>query len=92
MERGTRKCIVCGKAHVYCPTCGKGNPKETWRYLYDDESCRNIFNITADFQNGHIEKTVAKEKLQKELTGKTLRPEYQAIVDAITAPDPGERL
>lgn len=65
MERGERTCVVCGKEYIYCPNCKKGNPTETWRFMYDSEECRNIFKICSNFAFGHINAETAKKKLEK---------------------------
>lgn len=63
MERGSRKCLICGKEYVYCPQCHKGDPKETWKYNYDDQKCRKIFEVISSYSFGHINKNTAKGRL-----------------------------
>lgn len=63
--RGERTCVVCGTKYVYCPNCKKGNPDETWRYLYDSEECREIYKVCNHFSFGHIDAEEAGRKLEK---------------------------
>lgn len=65
MARGERICVVCGKEYIYCPNCKKGDPNETWRFMYDSEECRDIFKICSNFAFGHINAETAKKKLEK---------------------------
>lgn len=64
-KRGERKCIVCGTKYVYCPNCGQGNPRDSWKNLYDTMSCKEIFRICSDYAFKHISATEAKAKLEK---------------------------
>lgn len=63
-KRGIRHCIICGKEYKYCPHCGADNKNETWRYLYDSESCMDIFTILSKYTNNHITKEEAKTQLK----------------------------
>lgn len=65
MAKGERICVVCGTKYVYCPNCKKGDPKETWRYMYDSNQCRELFRICSDFAHGHINANEAKKRLSK---------------------------
>lgn len=65
MARGDRICVVCGKHYVYCPSCKKGDPKETWRYMYDSEECHDLFKACSDFAFGHISAEQAQKRLSK---------------------------
>lgn len=47
-RRGDRTCFVCRNQYKYCPTCGGDDPKETWRFLYCSENCREIEHIWED--------------------------------------------
>lgn len=61
--RGDRRCCVCGKRYNFCIPCGKGNPNETWRYIYCSEDCREIFNIANEWTANKISATTAKIRL-----------------------------
>ena len=64
-KRGERYCIVCGTKYEYCPNCGKGNVKDTWKFNYDSEECRDIFKVCSAFAFNHISAEEAKKKLSK---------------------------
>lgn len=64
MARGERICVVCGKKYIYCPSCKKGNPTETWRFEKCGEDCRKIFRACSDFRFGHMNAAQAQEYLQ----------------------------
>jgi len=40
-----RTCLVCGAKYKYCNSCGDYNPEETWRFLFDNEKCHDIYDI-----------------------------------------------
>lgn len=63
--RGDRKCMVCGKKYNFCTICGKGNPYDTWKYIYCSEDCRKLFNIASDWTANKINATAAKIKLDE---------------------------
>ena len=62
-----RKCIVCPDKHhyKYCSNCSGYNSKETWRFLYCSQNCREIYSIATDFVNGKLTGLDAKHKLEK---------------------------
>ena len=62
-----RKCIVCPDKHhyKYCSNCSGYNSKETWRFLYCSQNCKEIYSIATDFVNGKLTGLEAKHKLEK---------------------------
>lgn len=62
-----RKCIVCPDKHhyKYCSNCSGYNSKETWRFLYCSQNCKEIYSIASDFVNGKLTGLEAKHKLEK---------------------------
>lgn len=62
-----RKCIVCPDKHhyKYCSNCSGYNSKETWRFLYCSQNCKEIYSIATDFVNGKLNGLEAKHKLEK---------------------------
>lgn len=92
MERGSRKCLICGKEYVYCPQCHKGDPKETWKYNYDDQKCRKIFDVISAYAFGHIDKGTAKGRLTSmKIDGMhftdAVQPQIDDIIGASTKED-----
>jgi hypothetical protein len=58
-----RKCILCGKAYQYCPSCPKDAKKETWYALFDNENCKNISKALTDYNLHKISKDEARSAL-----------------------------
>lgn len=63
---GERRCIVAPNKHhyVYCPSCGKGDIKESWRFLYCSDNCREIYKVCEDFVNERIDGKQANDRLK----------------------------
>ena len=61
-----RKCIVCPDKHhyKYCSNCSGYNSKETWRFLFCSQNCKEIYSIATDFVNGKLTGLEAKYKLK----------------------------
>jgi len=87
MKRGERKCIICSSQYSYCPSCGIGNPSETWRNLYCGESCREIFDLVSKYKNGAITVMEAQMKLKSpniNLSNKdSFGEEYKEVINEI---------
>mgnify|MGYP007010799836 CR=1 FL=1 len=60
-----RICSVCKCTYKYCPSCKDDAKKPTWLFAFCSENCRNIYNITSDFENKQITGIEAKDKLEK---------------------------
>lgn len=60
-----RICSVCKHAYKYCPACKEDAKKPTWLFAFCSENCRNIYNITSDFENKQLTDIEAKAKLEK---------------------------
>lgn len=54
MAKLNRVCFTCGKKHSYCPTCYDDMSLETWHIMFDNENCKNIFNIINQYFYKHI--------------------------------------
>lgn len=64
MARGKRMCFVCGQEYNYCPNCGRGDARDTWKYLYCSDNCRTVEHIWEDcFRDKDYSKEEAAEKL-----------------------------
>ena len=87
-KRGERKCLVCGKVYMYCPNCGKGDPKESYKYLYDSSECREISHIIGRYTSGKMTKELAKGALNVyDVQEKKFEPDYQKVIDEIFKTD-----
>lgn len=58
-----RKCLCCGKSYDYCPNCGKSSTP--WKFNFDSESCRDLFNAVSGYNMKLIKKDGVKEVLDK---------------------------
>ena len=52
-----RTCVVCGKKYEYCLDCHTKEPVVTWKYLFDNETCKNICEI----RNAYKGKEISRE-------------------------------
>lgn len=64
MERKLRTCAVCRTSYRYCPKCKEDENKETWYFTFCSENCKDIYNITSDFEDNHVLANEAKKKLE----------------------------
>ena len=47
-----RICLCCGTAYRYCPTCGQDARKPKWMLNFDEEACKELFNVISGFNMG----------------------------------------
>jgi len=83
--KGQRTCIVCGATYKYCPACDGSKDGETWRFIYDNESCRKVFNIVSDYVNGKMTIAEAKKGLTPLVDGKEFNSYFSDKVGEILA-------
>ncbi len=84
--RGEKVCMICGKHYVYCPNCGDGDPKETWRNLYCSNGCRKLFDTLSKWKNNVIATPDAKKTLDElNVESIQLNEMLKSDVDAIQA-------
>lgn len=64
MSNKLRKCTLCRESYSFCPVC---NPKdaqlEPWHYAWCSQNCKDIYEVTAGFENDNISANEAKSKL-----------------------------
>ena len=48
----TRKCLCCQRTYEYCPSCG--NSSQPWKFNFDTEDCKEIFNVVSGYNMGII--------------------------------------
>lgn len=60
-----RICLTCGTSYEYCGACPSGLNSPTWKSLFDEENCKNVFEIVSDYAQKTILKESANEKLLK---------------------------
>ena len=65
MSNKTRICSVCRNPYSYCPHCGEDKLKPTWYFSFCGGNCKDIYDVTAKYENGQIDANGAKVKLDK---------------------------
>lgn len=65
MSNKMRICSVCRNPYSYCPHCGEDKLKPTWYFSFCGGNCKDIYDITAKYENGQIDANGAKVKLDK---------------------------
>lgn len=61
MGRGNRKCICCGKEYNFCLHCAEYDHLPRWMNLWHNENCKELFNITNDYNAQILTKEEAKD-------------------------------
>ena len=55
-----RKCFCCGAEYKYCGQgCAGEDPRETWRFLFDSENCRDVYEIWQSVRGNEISRSDA---------------------------------
>ena len=65
MSNKDRHCSVCGKTYSYCPRCQEDENKPYWYFCFCSENCKEIYEVTSNFEGGKIDGITAKEELKK---------------------------
>ena len=84
-----RKCTLCpSHKYKYCSKCKNQSLIEPWRFLYDTETCRDVYHILSEFAFGRLSAPEAKEQLSKynvppvEEMQKALAESYNKIMES----------
>lgn len=62
--RADRYCTICGEHYLYC-RCQEYDHMEPWHDAYCSANCKDLYNITAGYLNGWMEKEVEIARLEK---------------------------
>ena len=65
MDTKTRICSVCGNSYKYCPKCKEYESLPTWMFAFCSENCKNIYNVTSNYEDGLISADDVKKILKK---------------------------
>lgn len=65
MGKKLRSCCVCNEKYSFCPRCPEDSGKEAWHFAYCSSDCREIYKVTAEFENGELSAEDAKARLKK---------------------------
>lgn len=60
-----KKCAVCGTEYKYCNTCPSDLNKPSWMTLFDEENCKDIYNILSAKIANKLTKEEASDKLKQ---------------------------
>ena len=63
MKQKLRQCCVCGEKYHFCPHCPQDGRSEIWYTTFCSENCKNVYEVTSNFDDGIISKPEAKNKL-----------------------------
>lgn len=44
-----RICLTCGAEYQYCPNCSGAKDVPAWKTEFDEESCKDIFNVISGY-------------------------------------------
>jgi uncharacterized membrane protein YgaE (UPF0421/DUF939 family) len=62
--KNNKKCIICGTAYSYCPSCSRDMDKPSWYTLFHSDNCNNIYNIVTGYRDGLLTIAEAKTRLK----------------------------
>lgn len=47
-----RTCLCCGTKYEYCTRCSKHSSEPKWKFLFDSEECKEVFNAVSGYNMG----------------------------------------
>ena len=65
MERKERTCAVCRQNYKFCPHCNEDKNKPLWLLTFCSSNCKNIYDVTSQFEDNRIGINEAKTQLDK---------------------------
>nr|DAZ03670.1 MAG TPA: DNA gyrase subunit A [Caudoviricetes sp.] len=65
MDAKLRTCSVCRKTYKYCLKCREYEYLPTWMFAFCSENCKDIYNITSDYEDKRVTADEAKKQLDK---------------------------
>lgn len=65
LERKLRRCACCGTEYSFCPKCSEDKDKPLFYFTFCSENCKEIYNVTSQFENGQITSGEAQNQLKK---------------------------
>ena len=65
MGKLNRTCMVCKMQYYHCYSCPSDLQNPSWKSIFDNENCKDIFNILSRHGQGKITDEEAKELLSK---------------------------
>jgi hypothetical protein len=62
-QRYRKICTVCGKEYEFCSGCREYALQPSWKNIYDNENCREIFNVLVAYRQKKISVSEAKTRI-----------------------------
>ncbi len=80
-----RICAICGKEYSYCGACPEYDELPRWMFLFDNENCKNIWEVINNYRAGKLTAAQAKAELQKlDMSYKDkINPDFKVYLDQI---------
>lgn len=63
--RHERICEICSSTYSYCPNCSDYAEESRWKFLFDTENCKDIYEVVNAYRTNAINAVQAKAKLDK---------------------------
>ena len=79
-----KTCSICGTEYKYCNNCKSDMCQPRWKFLFDKENCKNIWEIINGYKTYALDANAAKKALDKCDTSK-LTPNVRKTIKAINA-------
>lgn len=85
MDAKSRTCSVCRKTYKYCNKCRDYKSLPTWMFAFCSENCKDIYNVTSEYEDKRVTADEAKKRLDKlDLSKiKNFGVSYQNTIDNI---------
>ena len=85
MDAKSRTCSVCRKTYKYCPKCRDYESLPTWMFVFCSENCKDIYDVTSEYEDKRVTADEAKKRLDKlDLSKiKNFGASYQNTIDNI---------
>ena len=60
-----KTCSICGTEYKYCNNCKSDINQPRWKFLFDKENCKNIWEIINGYKTNALDAEAAKKALDK---------------------------
>ncbi len=56
--------MTCGKEYEYCPSCGKFLTEPKWKYAWDTEECKDVYDALTLYNMNEIDDKEFTDKME----------------------------